>query len=364
MLVGQHVLLVAISTAVAVALGVPLGIFAARRPRLAAPLVGVANAVQTVPSLAMFGFLLPVPLVGGVGARAALVVLVLYALLPIVRATIVGVAGVDRSVREAGVAMGMTARQLLRLVELPLALPSIVSGVRVAAVVGRRVGHHCRGDRRGRARPVHLSRPVDGRYDRHPRRGDSGRAPRPARRWRPAVARTAAVASGSAALASLGAAGGRIDCRPGAGGQRGPDRPLVGRHRRGVEELHRAARPGRDRGADDRARDRAVRPAAAESGRHADLRSRPARRRGRRLRRVHRHRVDRHLPAPAVDRSRRRHAHGAAALRRQRPHAAAAARLRQHVRHPGARQGCAGAGAADDRGCGTRDAAMARRLRL
>ena len=129
-------LLVAISTAVAVALGVPLGIFAARRPRLAAPLVGVANAVQTVPSLAMFGFLLPVPLVGGVGARAALVVLVLYALLPIVRSTIVGIAGVDRSVREAGVAMGMTARQLLRQVELPLALPSIVAGVRVAAVVG------------------------------------------------------------------------------------------------------------------------------------------------------------------------------------------------------------------------------------
>ena len=133
-LVGQHVLLVAISTAVAVALGVPLGIFAARRPRLAAPLVGVANAVQTVPSLAMFGFLLPVPLVGGVGARAALVVLVLYALLPIVRSTIVGMAGVDPSVREAGVAMGMTARQLLRQVELPLALPAIVAGLRIATV--------------------------------------------------------------------------------------------------------------------------------------------------------------------------------------------------------------------------------------
>ena len=111
-LLGQHVVLVAVSTSLGVAAGVPLGIFAARRPRLAAPLVGVANAVQTIPSLAMFGFLLPVPLVGGVGARAALVVLVLYALLPIVRATIVGIAGVDRSVREAGVAMGMTPRQL------------------------------------------------------------------------------------------------------------------------------------------------------------------------------------------------------------------------------------------------------------
>ena len=135
-LAGQHVLLVAASIAIAVASGVPLGIVAARRPRLAAPLVAVTSVVQTIPSLAMFGFLLPVPLVGGIGARAALVVLVLYALLPIVRSTIVGIAGVDRSVREAGVAMGMTGGELLRQVELPLALPSIVAGIRVAAVVG------------------------------------------------------------------------------------------------------------------------------------------------------------------------------------------------------------------------------------
>ena len=90
-LVGQHVLLVVVSTAIAVAIGVPLGVFAARRPRLASPLVGIANIVQTVPSLAMFGFLLPVPLIGGIGARAALAVLVLYALLPIVRSTIIGI---------------------------------------------------------------------------------------------------------------------------------------------------------------------------------------------------------------------------------------------------------------------------------
>jgi osmoprotectant transport system permease protein len=135
-LIGQHVLLVAVSTAVAVAIAVPIGVFAAHRPRLASPLVGIANVVQTIPSLAMFGFLLPVPLLGGIGARAALVVLVLYALLPIVRSTIVGIAGVDRSIREAGVAMGMTPRELLRQVELPLALPSIIAGVRVAAVVG------------------------------------------------------------------------------------------------------------------------------------------------------------------------------------------------------------------------------------
>ena len=133
---AQHVILVAISTLAAIALGVPLGIFAARRPRLSVPVVALANVVQTVPSLAMFGFLLPVPLLGGVGARAAIVVLILYGLLPIVRTTLSGVNGITPSIREAGVAMGMTPWELLRLVELPLALPSIVAGIRVAAVVG------------------------------------------------------------------------------------------------------------------------------------------------------------------------------------------------------------------------------------
>src|SRR4051812_48977376 len=132
----QHLVLVAIATACAVAIGVPLGIFAAKRPRLAAPAMAIAGIVQTIPSLAMFGFLLPVPLVGGVGARAALVVLILYGLLPIIRTTIAGLRGIDPAIREAGVAMGMTERQLLRQVELPLALPSIVAGIRVAAVVG------------------------------------------------------------------------------------------------------------------------------------------------------------------------------------------------------------------------------------
>jgi osmoprotectant transport system permease protein len=135
-LLGQHIVLVAVSTTIAVAMGVPLGVFAARRPRLSAPLVTIANVVQTIPSLAMFGFLLPVPLFGGVGARAAIVVLILYGLLPILRTTIAGLKGIDRSIIEAGVAMGMTPRELLRQVELPLALPSIVAGIRVAAVVG------------------------------------------------------------------------------------------------------------------------------------------------------------------------------------------------------------------------------------
>src|SRR5262249_11466657 len=123
-LLAQHVLLVGVSTMVAVFVAVPLGIFASRRPRLAAPLTAIANIVQTIPSLAMFGFLLPVPLVGGIGARAALVVLILYGLLPSVRTTLAGLRAIDPAIREAGIAMGMTDRELLRLVELPLALPA------------------------------------------------------------------------------------------------------------------------------------------------------------------------------------------------------------------------------------------------
>jgi osmoprotectant transport system permease protein len=98
--------------------------------------VWLANVVQTIPSLAMFGFLLPLPLVGGLGARVAIFVLILYALLPIVRTTTAGLRSVDRVLVEAGTAMGMTPMQLMREVELPLALPSIVAGIRVAAVIG------------------------------------------------------------------------------------------------------------------------------------------------------------------------------------------------------------------------------------
>ena len=135
-LVRQHLMLVVLSTAIATALGLPAGILAARRPAIGRPLLALANVTQTIPSLALFGFLLPLPLIGGVGPRTALVTLTLYALLPVVRTTVAGLRSVDRAVIEAGVAMGMTSRQLLMMVELPLALPSIVAGVRVAAVVG------------------------------------------------------------------------------------------------------------------------------------------------------------------------------------------------------------------------------------
>jgi osmoprotectant transport system permease protein len=134
-LFGQHLMLVGLSTLVAAAAGIPLGILAARKPRIGAPIVWLANAAQTIPSLAMFGFLLPLPLVGGLGARVAIVVLIVYALLPIIRTTAAGLASVDRALTEAGIALGMTPSQLLRQVELPLALPSIVAGIRVASVI-------------------------------------------------------------------------------------------------------------------------------------------------------------------------------------------------------------------------------------
>jgi osmoprotectant transport system permease protein len=133
---SEHIVLVAVSTLIAAAIGIPLGVLAARRPVLARPLVGLANLAQTIPSLALFGFLIPLPLIGGIGTRTALVALTLYAVLPIVRTTIAGLNGIDRAVLECAVAMGMTPRQMLRIVELPLAAPSILAGVRVATVVG------------------------------------------------------------------------------------------------------------------------------------------------------------------------------------------------------------------------------------
>jgi osmoprotectant transport system permease protein len=135
-LLAQHVALVIASTLVAIVIGVPLGILAARRPRIGAPLAGLAGIVQTIPSLALFGFLLPLPLIGGVGARTAVTALILYALLPIVRTTSAGLRSIDAAILEAADAMGMSARQRLTQVELPLALPAIVAGIRVATVVG------------------------------------------------------------------------------------------------------------------------------------------------------------------------------------------------------------------------------------
>jgi osmoprotectant transport system permease protein len=134
-LIGEHVKLVVIAIAVAVAIGVPVGILLTRHRKLRGPVLGVANVMQTVPSLALFGFLIPLPFIGGIGARTALVALVLYSLLPIIRNTVTGILGVEPSVREAAVAMGMTDGQVLRQVELPLAMGVIVTGIRVATVI-------------------------------------------------------------------------------------------------------------------------------------------------------------------------------------------------------------------------------------
>lgn len=130
----EHVWLVLISISVAVALALPGGIWLTRRERWRRWALGFANIVQTIPSLAVFGFLLPVPLVGGIGKRTAIIALVLYALLPILRNTLVGILGVDSAVRETAVAMGMTDRQLLFQVEIPLAAPAILAGIRIATV--------------------------------------------------------------------------------------------------------------------------------------------------------------------------------------------------------------------------------------
>ena len=130
-LTGEHLYLVLVSTIVAAALGVPAGIFLTRRPKWSRWVLGAANVVQTIPSLALFGFLIPLPFFGGIGERTAIVALILYALLPIILNTHTGIVGVDPAIREAGRGMGMTDWQLLIQVELPLAMGVIMAGLRV-----------------------------------------------------------------------------------------------------------------------------------------------------------------------------------------------------------------------------------------
>lgn len=131
----EHLLLVLLSTGIAISIGVPAGILLTRKPSLSQPVLAVANIFQTIPSLALFGFLIPLPLLGGIGARTAVVALVLYSLLPILRNTYTGITGVDSAIREAGIGMGMTNWQLLTRVELPLGLSVIVAGIRIATVI-------------------------------------------------------------------------------------------------------------------------------------------------------------------------------------------------------------------------------------
>ena len=132
---AEHIWLVALTMLLAIAIGVPLGILVARRPWLSKPILGSANVAQTIPSLALFGFLLPVPWLGDRADRVAIAALTLYALLPIIRNTATGIAGVDPAVRQAARAMGMTERQILLHVELPLSLSTVIAGIRVATVL-------------------------------------------------------------------------------------------------------------------------------------------------------------------------------------------------------------------------------------
>jgi osmoprotectant transport system permease protein len=130
----EHLFLVSLSMGLAAALAIPAGILLTRRTFLQRWVLGFANVMQTVPSLALFGFLIPLPFLGGIGKHTAIVALVLYALLPILRNTLTGILGVDPAVRESATAMGMTGRQLLWEVELPLATRTILAGLRIATV--------------------------------------------------------------------------------------------------------------------------------------------------------------------------------------------------------------------------------------
>jgi len=130
-----HLFLVVVSMAIAIAIGVPLGMILVRRIRLRAMALGFASVLQTIPSLALFGFLIPLPFLGGIGTRTAIVALVLYALLPILRNTVVGLTNLDPAVLEAAEAMGMTETQILVKVRFPLGLSVVLAGVRTATVI-------------------------------------------------------------------------------------------------------------------------------------------------------------------------------------------------------------------------------------
>jgi osmoprotectant transport system permease protein len=131
----EHLVMVGLSTLFAVMIGIPLGILIARHPAWNKPVLGTANVIQTIPSLALFGFLLPAPWIGARAERLAILALTLYALLPLIRNTYTGIRGVDPAIVEAARGMGMTERQLLWQVQLPLSLGVIIAGIRVATVL-------------------------------------------------------------------------------------------------------------------------------------------------------------------------------------------------------------------------------------
>ena len=132
---ADHLTLVVLAMLIAMAIALPVGMLIVERPALRALSMGIANVFQTIPSLALFGLLIPIPFIGGIGRRTAIVALVLYALLPILRNTYVGLSGIDPAVLEAAEAMGMTSVQILFRVRVPLALSVILAGIRTATVI-------------------------------------------------------------------------------------------------------------------------------------------------------------------------------------------------------------------------------------
>jgi osmoprotectant transport system permease protein len=130
----EHAILVCAAVLAAAGIGIPTALFATRHPYVRRAALAASGIFQTVPSLALFGFLVPLPLIGGIGKRTALIALVLYALLPVIRNTVVGIASVDSAVRDSAVAMGMTDLQVLFQVEVPLAARTILAGVRIATI--------------------------------------------------------------------------------------------------------------------------------------------------------------------------------------------------------------------------------------
>jgi len=131
----EHIALVALTVAISAPVGIGLGLLLTKLSVWRRAVLGTADVLQTIPSLAMFGFLIPIPFIGGIGRRTTIVALVVYALLPILRNTVTGVLSIDPAIQESAEAMGLNQRQMLRLVELPLAFPTILAGLRIATVM-------------------------------------------------------------------------------------------------------------------------------------------------------------------------------------------------------------------------------------
>ena len=317
---GEHLLLVGTAIGLALAISLPLGLWISRRPRWAGPVLATASTVQTIPSLAIFGLLLTVPLLGGIGPTPAIVALTLYALLPLLRGLLTGLAQVPPGLKEAGRALGLSGRQVLLHVELPLALPTLMAGIRVATVIGvgvatiaaaigagglgvfifRGIATVNNGLILAGALPAAaIALAADGGLGLLEKR----LARRPARGARPRGRRIPAAGRGPGGARAAGRAG----AAAAAGRPRGH-----GAHRQ--QELHRAADPGRTAGPADRGGHPPEGAAGLRPGGHGPDPRGGAQRPHRRLRGVHRHRLDH--PAEAAATSPGHARSGAAGLRR------------------------------------------------